>query len=567
MRTVSSGLLTHINGEVTTLAHIISMRRRDTVTYRFTTHDQDLSFEGNTYVADQGITQSAIEFRITMAANNLELVGFIDSMGISEADLIARRFDRADIRLGVVNWGNTADGQIKTIRGWFGNVVRVGNQYRAEIRGLSQALQQNIGSVISERCRADFGSTGIGADTGCMYPVDPPTWQANTTYGSQPVGSGAILRALPNGHGDWDGGVTGVAQNVELVSGGSGYSNDVEISAYFTFDDGTFVKWDAVEVQVINGSITFVRFPPTNEGAKPGHRAVSFVITDVGFTQTTVAPTVPNGFHFKLVDPGVSGLTEPSWNATLGAQTTDGGAIWETVQASLYFATITSAASRQTFTGKFHSFSDITAKTAVLGAGAEFRALANGHGLWDGGASVSNIEIVSGGANYKNPIATAFFINPLTGVQEEFIAQQVGLDQDGHITYVRFAATLENQKPDSDEVTFVIRDQSITDSEAPAGFFDAGVVRFMDGENSGLEIDIETFEDFGGNPRSFELRMFAPAPFNLIAGVSDGTTVMLRIGCDKRWQTCKNRFKNQLNFRGEPDIPGTDVLFRINTNL
>jgi uncharacterized phage protein (TIGR02218 family) len=29
-------------------------------------------------------------------------------------------------------------------------------------------------------------------------------------------------------------------------------------------------------------------------------------------------------------------------------------------------------------------------------------------------------------------------------------------------------------------------------------------------------------------------------------------------GCDKRRETCFNKFDNILNFRGEPDMPGVD---------
>jgi uncharacterized phage protein (TIGR02218 family) len=33
-------------------------------------------------------------------------------------------------------------------------------------------------------------------------------------------------------------------------------------------------------------------------------------------------------------------------------------------------------------------------------------------------------------------------------------------------------------------------------------------------------------------------------------------------GCDKRLETCRDRFANTLNFRGEPHLPGNDLLTR-----
>ena len=44
--------------------------------------------------------------------------------------------------------------------------------------------------------------------------------------------------------------------------------------------------------------------------------------------------------------------------------------------------------------------------------------------------------------------------------------------------------------------------------------------------------------------------------------IEPGTVVQLREGCDKRFETCVSRFQNGANFRGEPHLPGTDLLTR-----
>jgi hypothetical protein len=38
--------------------------------------------------------------------------------------------------------------------------------------------------------------------------------------------------------------------------------------------------------------------------------------------------------------------------------------------------------------------------------------------------------------------------------------------------------------------------------------------------------------------------------------------IELREGCDKRFETCVSRFANAANFRGEPHLPGNDLLTR-----
>lgn len=46
------------------------------------------------------------------------------------------------------------------------------------------------------------------------------------------------------------------------------------------------------------------------------------------------------------------------------------------------------------------------------------------------------------------------------------------------------------------------------------------------------------------------------------AAVEIGCIIELREGCDKRFETCVTRFANAENFRGEPHLPGTDLLTR-----
>ena len=574
-RTLSAGMETHVNQSVTQLAHIWTIRRRDTVTYRFTSLDRNLTYDGNVYYALQAGSQSAIEFRLELSVNNLEIRGFLDQLHISEADLIAGRFDRADVRFFIVKWeivngrSVVVETPVKTIRGWTGAVTREGNVYTAEVRSLSQALQQSIGSVISERCRAlPLGSTGFGADRGCNYPIDPDPWAAYTEYGTPPSGSGAVIIALPNGHGDWDAGAPANG-TVYIQSGGIGYSNNLEISAHWTFDWGEVIKWDATSYTVTDGVITDVFFPLTSdEQGKPGHSAVSISVVDLGgIDDTFVAPTTPNGFNYRLIQTGQTDSVEPTWPTTIGATVTDGSVVWEAVASSRYAGTVAFSDVRwyiEVDGASIPGDPDFTASNSILGTGAVLNALPNGNGLWDGGISPINVQIVNGGLNYQQPSAKAIFIHPQNGTTVEWVATTVGVSTEGKITYVSFPPTIENEKPDSAAVTFVITDETGIDSEAPGGFFDGGSVLFTSGENIGLEIDILRFSDQGGGYYAIELA--APAPFDITYGVSDGTGVLLKIGCDGRWQTCKNRFHNQLNFRGEPGIPGTDVLFRINTN-
>lgn len=51
----------------------------------------------------------------------------------------------------------------------------------------------------------------------------------------------------------------------------------------------------------------------------------------------------------------------------------------------------------------------------------------------------------------------------------------------------------------------------------------------------------------------------------LVPGIVPGANVIIREGCDHTFATCTNRFANTVNFRGEPFLPGNDLLARYGT--
>jgi len=81
--------------------------------------------------------------------------------------------------------------------------------------------------------------------------------------------------------------------------------------------------------------------------------------------------------------------------------------------------------------------------------------------------------------------------------------------------------------------------------------FAGGRLRVLGGANAGLDVRIV---DAGPG----WILPFEPLPQPLAAG----TRVELREGCDRRFATCRDRFANALNFRGEPHVPGGDLLTR-----
>jgi hypothetical protein len=46
------------------------------------------------------------------------------------------------------------------------------------------------------------------------------------------------------------------------------------------------------------------------------------------------------------------------------------------------------------------------------------------------------------------------------------------------------------------------------------------------------------------------------------AAIEVNAIIEIREGCDKLFATCVSRFANAANFRGEPHVPGNDLLTR-----
>lgn len=84
-----------------------------------------------------------------------------------------------------------------------------------------------------------------------------------------------------------------------------------------------------------------------------------------------------------------------------------------------------------------------------------------------------------------------------------------------------------------------------------ANAFAYGEVRWLTGRNCGLGAAI-----IGSDAGSISL------PVPPAHAVAAGDLVELIQGCDKQITTCASRFSNAVNFRGEPYLPGNDLLTR-----
>lgn len=96
-------------------------------------------------------------------------------------------------------------------------------------------------------------------------------------------------------------------------------------------------------------------------------------------------------------------------------------------------------------------------------------------------------------------------------------------------------------------------EEAITlDAAEPSGdAYGGGLLRWIGGANSGLESAVAASAGTGVTLR------VAPT-----FAAAAGDLVELFEGCDKTLATCAARFANAVNFRGEPHLPGIDLLTR-----
>jgi uncharacterized phage protein (TIGR02218 family) len=91
----------------------------------------------------------------------------------------------------------------------------------------------------------------------------------------------------------------------------------------------------------------------------------------------------------------------------------------------------------------------------------------------------------------------------------------------------------------------------VAEAEPDLDLYASGRLRWLSGANSGLECGILT-------SAGTVLTLLDPPPRT----PAPGDRVEMTQGCDKLFATCRGRFANAENFRGEPHLPGMDLLTR-----
>lgn len=160
-----AALLEHLRSGVTTTCRAWGLTRADGVRMGFTDHDRDLGFEGWTFRAGTGMTSGALSRTTGLSVDNVEAAGALSDAAITEGDIAAGRYDGAAITCWLVNWQDVTQRMV-LFAGSIGEITRSGGAFRADLRGLSEELNQPRGRVYQRVCGAVLGDAACRVDLG-----------------------------------------------------------------------------------------------------------------------------------------------------------------------------------------------------------------------------------------------------------------------------------------------------------------------------------------------------------------------------------------------------------------
>lgn len=155
--------------------------RRDGVIFGYTSHDEDIIYEGVTYLAKESLNASAIETGAYIdAPGDMELDGIISDDRVKESDLFGGLFDGATVLIIRYYWLGNSTPLVLT-GGVISTVTQQDQQFVLALQTVRARLdQQALLEVYSASCRFTLG------DARCTVDLTPFTRTGAVTAITEP---------------------------------------------------------------------------------------------------------------------------------------------------------------------------------------------------------------------------------------------------------------------------------------------------------------------------------------------------------------------------------------------
>lgn len=535
-RTVSTALKNHLAQECTTLATCWTVTRRDGLQYYFTDLDVDITFEGNVYRSMYGYNRTAVSGTAGFKVDELDLTGFFADDSLQASDMRNGLFDFAEVLIFIVNYEDISQGRMILRRGNLGEVeMTPSGAFRAELRGLSQRLSQQIGEKYQAECRADLG------DSRCKIPINPPAVQREVSYA----------------RGDWvrvpTGNLSALRYAVSVVN--PGFNSG--LTGWTTFSgnpaaktsNGSYLPYEGTRfLEGANPSSEFRIYQDVDLTSEPDWDSAAADAGDISFSGTirrrTTAEDQNDAGRFRVQALDADGsVISTLWDTGYEIiPDEDGWALRAKSDVVLPVGTrqlrIWCEGDQNTGALVNAAFDDIQLELT------DSEGLAGAYEIYEN----KIYEVITGGVTAASLPA----YNSTVGAQTT----------DGTVVLKCYEAWSRHAEVDTvtDNQTFTI---TVTEPRATDDWFNGGAVIWESGANATLVMEIK---DWVASTNTITL--FLPMP----NAPASGDRLRLYPGCDKRLTTCINKFDmngtidfsdgNYLNFRGEPHLPGRDQLAR-----
>lgn len=240
MRTIPPALQARLDTGVTTLCRCWLITRNDGVVQGFTDHDEDVALGDVTCRAGAGLTASEATQKLGLAVDGSEFSGALADDTLNEDDLAAGRYDAAQVELWLVDWTEPAL-RVLLAKGTMGEVKREGAAFTAEVRGLSQRMNEESGRLYTANCSADLG------DARCKIVLDQPTYRGEGTVSAVSASSAFEADGLSAFAGGWFSG-----GKLTFTSGANAGAS-VEVKAHVNDGAVSLTLWQQMAQPIAEG--------------------------------------------------------------------------------------------------------------------------------------------------------------------------------------------------------------------------------------------------------------------------------------------------------------------------
>ena len=555
MKTVDAGLQAHIEQTTTTLATTWGIFREDGIEKFYIDLDEDRTIDGDVYKAATGLQRTAIEDRSTTSPDTLDVTCLIDDDEITEEDLRAGLYDHAEVRIGIINYQNTGQGFIKKRRGWFGEVTMGDNGvFTVELLGMSSALNQGMMTTYQAECRADLGDTACGIPiqpdlierstavavgefyrVNTLSPIFPRVWDnllQNPSFELGTVGPVSGDEDLPG----WSLAVGWLLNNNfmgaspdeydQMLNGGTSALGDGEATQVV---DLLGAGLDADEIDADNAEIVSFSIRRANTDTSEGRVEVDFLDED----STLISSAYDSGW--EAISPTLSWVTRSASSVAIPATT-------RYIRVTLGKRWVSGYVTGSLFDA---CYLEVSCGNNVAYSGQRLNE--NRH-----------YEVTTAGTT--------------AGSQPSYDTTIGNTTTDGTAVLTCRDAWMRVAEVETviDQSNFTVRVSEGRAEPAASGeneWFTGGAIRFETGlTNLDRSHEIKSWEvitEVDSVDMIGQIELFRP----LVATIYPGQQVRPYAGCDYDIDTCIDRFDDVENFRGEPNVPGTDALEVVTTRV